>query len=68
MAPYKNSLCAGFAGWCRCIAMGLTSFQAEILKQVIEMRVVVGVVIVDILFIFGVEAGLFPLIALGVLT
>ena len=49
-------------------AIPYSSFQAEILKQVIEMWVVVGVVIVDILFILGVEVGLFPFIALGVLT
>ena len=40
----------------------------EILKQVVEMGVVIGVVIVDILLIFRVEIRFFALIPLGVLA
>ena len=44
------------------------SLQPEILKQIVEMGVVIGVVIVDILLIFRVEIRLFALIPLGVLA
>lgn len=45
-----------------------SSLQPEIFKQIVEMGVVIGVVIVDILLIFCVEIRFLALVPAGVLT